>query len=157
MSFVEHLIVRMCQAVLWVSTTIIFVILCVNTLLRYSGGGSVQWGNEVPELLFPWLVMAGVVMGAVHGSHITTTFLIDAVSPAIRRWVLSIGWVVVAVLYAVLFVATWRMLDIVHDERSPILGVPGSMTYGCVMVGIGFLSILALLSAWRSFTTLKAA
>jgi TRAP-type C4-dicarboxylate transport system permease small subunit len=41
------------------------------------------------------------------------------------------------------------MLDIVADEHSPILGVPGSVTYGCVMVGMAMLAALALLSAWR--------
>ena len=62
---------------LWVSTSVIFVILCGNTVLRYATGSSLQWGNEVPELLFPWLVMAGVVLAAQHGAHITTTFLMD--------------------------------------------------------------------------------
>jgi TRAP-type C4-dicarboxylate transport system permease small subunit len=81
--------------VLWVTTAVIFVILCANTVLRYTTGSSLQWANELPELLFPWLVMAGVVLAAQQGSHIATTFL---------RWTrcrppaaaLGRGWLAVA-------------------------------------------------------------
>jgi TRAP-type C4-dicarboxylate transport system permease small subunit len=43
------------------------------------------------------------------------------------------------------------MLDIVHDERSPILQLPGSVTYVCVLVGMGLIALLALLAAWRAW------
>jgi TRAP-type C4-dicarboxylate transport system permease small subunit len=65
------------------------------------------------------------------------------------RIVGAAGWLVVSGLYATLALATWRMLGIVHDEKSPILQVPGSITYGCVMVGMALLALLALHDAWR--------
>jgi TRAP-type transport system small permease protein len=147
----ERLIVRLCQAVLWISMSVIFVILSVNTVLRYSGGKSLQWANEVPELLFPWLVMAGVVLAAVRGAHITTSFLLERLSLSLRRYVAIWGAVLVTVLYGTLFVATWRLLGVVHDEHSPILGVPGSVTYGCVMIGLGLLALIAIFSALRAY------
>jgi TRAP-type C4-dicarboxylate transport system permease small subunit len=103
----------------------------------------------VPELLFPWMVTAGVVLGAQHGSHITTSFLVEKLPLAWRRIVGVGGWLVVGGLYATLALATWRMLGIVHDEKSAILQVPGSLTYGCVMVGMALLALLALRDAWR--------
>jgi TRAP-type transport system small permease protein len=157
MNALERLIVRLCQAVLWISMSVIFVILSINTVMRYGGGKSLQWANEVPELLFPWLVMAGVVLAAVRGAHITTSFLMESLSVSARRYVAILGSMIVTGLYATLFVATWRLLDIVHDERSPILGVPGSITYGCVMIGLGLLAILALLSGWRAFVSIEPA
>ncbi len=60
------------------------------------------------------------------------------------------GLLLVTALYATLAWATWRMLEIVHDEKSPILQIPGSVTYACVMVGMGMLAALALLSGWRA-------
>lgn len=151
MNLIERAISVVCQALLWVSTLVIFVILVGNTTLRYATGTSLQWANEVPELLFPWLVMAGVVLAAQHGAHITTSFLIEKLSGSARRLLGVFGWSVVTALYATLALATWRMLDIVHDEKSPILQVPGSVTYGCVMTGMALLSILALMSAWRAW------
>lgn len=151
MKHVERGIVLTCQAVMWITTVIIFFILCVNTVLRYSTGASLQWAAELPELLFPWMVMAGVVLGAAHGAHITTSFLMGALPAAVRRVVGVIVWLAVAGLYATLANATWAMLEIVHDERSPILNVPGSMTYGCVMVGMLMLAALAVQSAWHAW------
>jgi TRAP-type transport system small permease protein len=147
----ERAILWLCKAVLWLSTATIFCILCANTLLRYATGSSLQWANEVPELLFPWLVMAGVVLASIHGAHITTTFLMEWLPSKMQRITRVAGWLVVAGLHGTLAVATARMLEIVHDEKSPILGVPGSVTYACVMVGLALLAMLALASAWQAF------
>lgn len=151
MNWIENAIGGICRVVLWVSTSVIFVILCGNTILRYATGASLQWGNEVPELLFPWLVMAGVVLAAQHGAHITTTFLMERLPFTQRHMLAALAWLVTAGLYATLAVATFRMLEIVHDEKSPILQVPGSLTYGCVMAGMAMLALLALFSAWRAW------
>jgi TRAP-type transport system small permease protein len=153
MHVIERAVGGICQTVLWVSTSVIFVILCANTVLRYATGASLQWGNEVPELLFPWLVMAGVVLAAQHGAHITTTFLMEKLPFAVRRPLAALAWLGVLALYAVMTVATFRMLEIVHDEKSPILHVPGSVTYGCVMGGMAMLAVLALFSALRAWNT----
>lgn len=151
MNLIERAVSALCQVLLWISTVVIFFILAANTILRYATGASLQWANEVPELLFPWMVMAGVVLAAQHGAHITTSFLMDKMSGSARRIWGVLGWTVVGVLYATLALATWRMLEIVHDEKSPILQIPGSTTYGCVMTGMGMLSVLALMSAWRAW------
>jgi len=147
----EHAIVAVCSVVLWLTSGVIFVILTANTVLRYVSGSSLQWANELPELLFPWLVMAGVVLAAEKGAHIATVFLVESVPPAVRRVIGVLGWLVVAALYATLAGSTYAMLEIVHDEKSPILQVPGSITYGCVMGGMVMLALLAAQSAWRAF------
>lgn len=147
----EHAIVGICSLVLWVTTAMIFVILTANTVLRYTGGTGLPWANELPELLFPWLVIAGVVLAAEKGAHIATVFLMDALPQRVQRVVGAVGWLVVAALYGTLSKATYGMLDIVQDEKSPILHVPGSVTYGCVLGGMVMLALLALQSAWRAW------
>jgi TRAP-type C4-dicarboxylate transport system permease small subunit len=153
MNHIERAIVGLCRVLLWLSTAVIFAILVGNTVLRYATGSSLQWANEIPELLFPWLVMSGVVLAAAHGAHITTSFLMDAVPATVRRWTAIGTWLVVAALYGTLAGATYQMLEIVHDEKSPIMQVPGSLTYGCVMVGLLMLGLLALKSAWNAWLT----
>lgn len=150
---IERGIGGICRVILWISTVVIFGILVTNTVLRYGTGASLQWASEVPELLFPWLVMSGVVLAAQSGAHIATTFLMDALPAGGRRIVATLSWLVVAGLYTTLAWATFRMLEIVHDERTPILQLPGSITYACVMVGMAMLALIALRSAlfaWRS-------
>ena len=69
-SALERAIGWACEAVLYVTTAAIFVILSANVILRYTTGASLQWASELPELLFPWLVLSGIVLAAQHGSHI---------------------------------------------------------------------------------------
>jgi TRAP-type transport system small permease protein len=140
----ESFITKLCAVILWATISVIFIILCTNTVLRYSTGIDLDWGNEVPELLFPWLVMSGVVLAGVHGGHITTTFLRDRFKPAHQRYLVIGVWAMVAVLYGILIVQTGKMLPLVHSEKSPILGVPGSITFGCVMLGMLGLFVLAV-------------
>jgi TRAP-type C4-dicarboxylate transport system permease small subunit len=149
-NLLERGVAGLCGIVLWLSTTVIFAILVANTALRYTTGSSLGWANELPELLFPWLVMSGVVLAALRGAHIATVFLMEAVPDGVRRVVGVASWLAVAAMYATLSWATFRMLDIVQDETSPILHVPGSVTYGCVMVGMLLMAILALQSALKA-------
>jgi TRAP-type C4-dicarboxylate transport system permease small subunit len=108
-------------------------------------------------MLFPWLVMSGVVIAAIEGAHITTTFLRDKLSPHAQRW-LSVGvWSAVTFLYATLSWATFKMLPIVHDEKSPILGVPQSVTFGCVILGMLCLMLLAIKDTITAIKTHAAA
>ena len=156
----DVIITKGCQLILWLTMSIIFSILCINTLMRYVLGSGMQWANEVPEMLFPWLVMSGVVLAAVTGSHITTTFLRDKISPHAQRWLSVVVWIAVAVLYGTLSVATFKMLSIVHDEKSAILGVPQSVTFGCVMLGMICLMLLAFkdaIVAWKMSAATHAA
>jgi TRAP-type C4-dicarboxylate transport system permease small subunit len=79
----------------------------------------------VPELLFPWLVMAGVVLAAQQGAHIATTFMMEALPAAGRRVLATVSWVVVAALYATLSVATLRMLESCTTRSRPSWVCPG--------------------------------
>ena len=149
----ESLITKLCYIILWITTVVIFIILCGNTVLRFAEVHGMDWAEELPELLFPWLVMSGVVLAAVHGSHITTSFMRDRLSPANQRYLAIFVWLVVAALYGTLCIATYRMLDIVKDEKSPVLGVSGAVTYGCVLLGMFLLFVLAIKDAWTAVKT----
>ena len=133
-----------CRAILYLTLVVMFVILTANVGLRYALGTSLSWASELPELLFPWLIMSGVVLGAQHGSHIAVVILTQKLGDS-RRWVLAIGSVLVAVMYLGLCLAAWPLFEISTDEYTPMLGVPGSVTVGCLMGGFVLLALVALL------------
>ena len=133
----------LCRVVLYLTLTVSFLILSANVGLRYAAGTSLAWASELPELLFPWMIMAGVVLAAQHGSHIAVVILTQRLGAA-RRWVLAGSAVIVVGLYALLAWQAWPLLLIAADERSPMLGVPGSWSVGCLMVGFALLSVVTL-------------
>ncbi|MBS1134984.1 MAG: yiaM 1 [Burkholderiaceae bacterium] len=134
----------MCAVILYITFGAIFFILCSDVFLRYFAGSSLRWASEIPELLFPWLVMAGVVLAAQHGAHIATTFLADAVHGTARRFIASVGHAAIVAAYGLLAVVAAQAIPIVADERSPILGVPGSVTYICLFIGFVLIALVHL-------------
>ena len=132
-----------CRAVLYVTLTVTFLILSINVGLRYAMGSSLSWASELPELLFPWIIMSGVVLATQHRSHIAVVIITQKLG-ASRRWILAAGAVVVAALYLGLCVAAWPLLEISADEFTPILQVPGSVTVACLMAGFALLAIVTL-------------
>lgn len=140
---VDHLIGMACRSVLYLTLCSMFLILSANVGLRYAAGSSLAWASELPELMFPWLIMAGVVLAAQHGSHIAIVILTQRLG-ALRRWVLVAGSLVVAGLYASLAVLAWPLVEVAADERTPILQVPGSVSVSCLMLGFMLLAIVTL-------------
>ena len=140
-----------CRLVLYITLSATFFILSANVVLRYASGTSLAWASELPELMFPWIIMSGVVLAAQHGSHIAVVLLTQHLGAA-RRWVLCAGGLGVAALYLGLSWATLPLLEIAADERTPILNVPGSITVACLMAGFVLLAVVTLLqlpTVWR--------
>ena len=142
----ERAIGSLCHAILYLTTGGIFAILSANVILRYTTGTSLRWASEVPELLFPWLVVAGVVLAVQHGAHIAVVILTQRLSDSTRRWVLAAGGIVVAAVYATLAVAAATLMPIAADELSPMLQVPGSVTVGSLLLGFILIALLTLAS-----------
>jgi len=143
LQLVDRAIGAVCRGVLYLTLAVVFAILSANVALRYVAGTSLASASELPELLFPWMIMAGVVLAAQHGSHIAVVIVTQKLG-ASRRWVLAAGSLVVAVLYAALAVTAWPLMEIAADERSPILQVPGSVSVGCLVIGFALLSVVTL-------------
>lgn len=141
--WVNRSIGHACRFVLYVTLTLTFLILSANVALRYVSGTSLAWASELPELMFPWIIMSGVVLAAQHGSHIAVVLLTQRLG-ASRRWVLAGGATIVALLYLGLTWATLPLMEISADEYTPILNVPGSVTVGCLMVGFVLLAVVTL-------------
>jgi TRAP-type transport system small permease protein len=140
----NRIIALICEVILFVTFTVIFAILCTDVALRYFTGSSLRWASEIPELLFPWLVMSGVVLAAQHGAHIATVFLADQLHGKARRLLETLGHVAVVIAYGTLAVITARAIPIVADERSPLLQIPGSVTYWCLLIGFVLIALVHL-------------
>ena len=151
LQLIDRAIGALCRATLYITLTVVFLILSANVALRYVAGTSLASASELPELLFPWMIMSGVVLAAQHGSHIAVVVLTQKLGAA-RRWVLAGGALAVAVLYAALAVTAWPLMEIAADERTPILQVPGSVSVGCLVIGFVLLSLTTVCNlpkTWR--------
>lgn len=126
------------------SGTALLAVLLLGIALRYVFTESLPWATELPTLLFPVFVMAGIVLAAQRGQHVAVEFLIGALPPGGRRALIALVNLLVAVSYVVLANTIVEVLPIAGSERTPILGVPGTLVYGAMLTGFALLVVTAI-------------
>lgn len=150
---IDGAVLAACRWVVYITTTILFLLLAINVILRYVAGTSLQAAGEAPELLFPWLIIAGVVIAAQAGAHIGIVWIVEKFSPHVRLY-LAMGHSLIMIGgYSVLAWAAFLLLPVVHAERSHVLGVPSSVTFFCVMMGFSLLAITSVTRLVRMHVT----
>ncbi len=133
------------SAVVLVTTVVTGVTLMAGVLMRYFLGSSLAWGSELPVMLFPWLVMAGVVMAAARHQHLGVDFFVRKVSPGVARVIMSLVQVFIIVLMAVLSDQSRSLLMFLQYQTSPVLGWPASWAFYSLPVGAGGVLLLAII------------
>ncbi len=132
---VDDVVGRLCRGVVLVTMLALLGIIGVNVVARYLfEQGGVNEVGEIPELLFPWLIGAGIVLGVQRGAHIAVDFISERVGPNGRVALIVFVNAVVIATYAVLLGPVLQIADITSIEQTPLLKLPRS---------IGFYSIAA--------------
>lgn len=67
------------------SMALVFAIIFVNSLRRYTTGRSLEWGEELPVYLTIYGIMFGIALAYLQDRHIRFTVLTDLLSPGARR------------------------------------------------------------------------
>ncbi len=78
------------------SLALVFAIIFVNALRRYTVGRSLEWGEELPIYLAIYGVMFGLGYAYLQDRHIRFTVLTELLPAGLRRAVLLVGDGVVA-------------------------------------------------------------
>ena len=147
---VDRAVALFCQGVLLLAGTALMVVLTANVIARYVlDAGGFDWAEEVPQQLFPWFIVAGVVLAVQHGGHIAVEALLGLVGREGKRIVLLAGHALVVLAYAVLCWQALVVADIVAIELSPALGLPGSYGYWAIAAGCVLLGLCTLTNAVR--------
>lgn len=146
---IDAVVAAGCRWVLYLTTTVLFGLLTINVVMRYTMHSSLKSAGELPELLFPWMVMAGVVLAMQHGAHIAIAWFVEKLPRPLRRAVALLNGAILVVAYSVLAWGTWTLLPVVHDEISNVLRVPGSVTYACMLLGFSLMVLTTLTQTAR--------
>jgi len=147
--WVDDAIVAAGVAVSISALVVMFVSLMAEVIVRYLTNQGLGWPTEMPNILFPWLVMGGVVLAAQRGQHIAVT--------AIQGWlgrggnrVLLVGHQVL--IAAAFFYLAWVGLDVVEitgSEEYPVTGISAKWAYLAMITGFVGLGVTALTTLVR--------
>lgn len=132
------------------AVVLIFLALMAEVVVRYFTSAGLGWPNEVPNLLFPWLIMGGIVIGAGRGAHIAAEFI----RPQLGREQLRALLIAIHLLVAGVFGAlAWLSLDVIAITRAqvfPVTGIGQSWAYGSMLFGFGGIALASVVNALRT-------
>lgn len=121
-----------------------FVSLMAEVVVRYLSNQGLGWPTEMPNILFPWLVMGGIVLAAQRGQHIAVTAIQGLVGRFGNRALLIAHQILIAVTF---FYLAWVGLDVIEitgSEIYPVTGISAKWAYLAMIAGFVGLGITAL-------------
>lgn len=131
------------------SVIVIFVALMMEVIVRYLTSAGLGWPNEVPNLLFPWLVMGGIVIGAQRGSHIAAEALRTRLNDSQLRILLAFINVLVAASFGSLAVLSVQVINITKAQIFPMTGLGQAWAYSALLFGFGGIALSCLVNLVR--------
>ncbi|MCK8784962.1 TRAP transporter small permease subunit [Roseomonas sp. NAR14] len=138
------------EAVVLISGIALLTLLFANVVSRYvTAAGGLDWIEEVPEKLFPWFIMAGVVLAAQGGGHMAVEWILPKLGRGAKRVLLVAGHLAVVATYAILVREALEVAGIAAMERSPVLGLPNSHGYYALAAGCALLAFSTATIALR--------
>jgi len=130
------------------SMALVFAIIFINSLRRYTTGKSLRWGEELPVYLAIYGVMFGIGLAYLQDSHVRFTVVADYLSARARRWLyLAIDLVMVAVgavmAWSGYIFATRRP----EQEASGLIGTAKDLA---ALTGLDWLVWLGRMGTWQA-------
>lgn len=117
-----------------------------QVIARYLFGMPFSWSEEVARLAMIWLTFIAASYVMAEGNHIAVDLWSARVSDRIRLWLDGAVLLAVAATCLLLFGGGIRFVLFVHPVGSPSLGIPKSLWYGAVSVGLLLMALHSLLN-----------
>jgi TRAP-type C4-dicarboxylate transport system permease small subunit len=121
---------------------IILVINGVELSARNLANYSFVWAHEINLLLANWVYFLGIVLVYRRGGDVVVGFIFDRLGPRARRvWAVACH-AVSAVVFAVIAVEGWALVELQWPFHSTGLGVPNPAFSAPVAVGGALLVVI---------------
>lgn len=104
-------------------------------IMRYFFSRPPIWGEEVPKLLFVWMIFIGAGFAYLAGANIRMTFLIDKVARGPRRLIELVMHVAVFGMLLVILWYSQPILRLTSGSTSLATGLANSWTYWALPLG----------------------
>ena len=127
----------------------LLVLLNVVVVMRYFFASGLNFAPDLSELFFAIFVMAGIAQAARLGVHVATQLLLNALQGPWRLALVLVIHTVTAVVYLLLSWYAYQNALIAHDQTTPVLGIPWSVGYGCLSIGLALVAICSLAAMVR--------
>lgn len=146
----DRLIAGFCKVVTLITTVALTVVMSANVVARHLlATGGFNFAQELPTLLFPWFIGAGVVLAAIGGIHMSVEWIYGKLGTRGSQVLFVIMSLASAFCFFILLHEALSVASIAAAERSPILRLPNSIGYYSVAMTALLVAIVSLTQAIR--------
>lgn len=147
---IDAAVAWLCRLAVLATGIALTAVLTMNVASRYIlASGGFAAAQELPERLFPWFIVAGIVLAAQAGGHMSVEWLPGKLGPKGRRILFVASNAIVIGAYLVLVNEALKLAAIAAVEHSPVLGLSGSHGYWAMAAGLGLTALVTLCSCLR--------
>ncbi|MBX4931022.1 MULTISPECIES: TRAP transporter small permease [Rhizobium] len=147
---VAGIIVVFARLVIIVSGIGLTMVTAANVAVRYvSASGGLSFAQELPMLMFPWFVIAGIVIAAHAGGHMAVEWLYDKLDGKPRTTALVVANTISVAAFLVLAYQATVVAEIAGAEHSPVLQLPNSIGYYSLSIGAVLVSTVTIAATAR--------
>lgn len=150
-SIVDRVIVSISMVIAVITISVMFFSLMAEVVVRYVTNQGMGWPTEMPNLLFPWLVMSGIVLAAQQGKHIAVETIQGFLSKTSNRILMMLLQVVVIATFFYLAKVGLFVIEITGSETYPVTQVSAKWAYLSIIVGFTALGITGITTLFRLF------
>ena len=122
----------------------LFLALSGDVVVRYFTTRGLGWPAEMPNLLFPWLVMGAIVLAAQRGQHVAVTVILPLLRRPVARMLLLAMQALVALTFLYLAYIGLEVIEITAIEVYPVTGISSKYAYFALIFGFVGIGVTAL-------------
>ncbi|NTG77833.1 TRAP transporter small permease subunit [Rhizobium rhizogenes] len=143
-------IVAFARIVIILSGIALTVVTTANVVIRYvSTSGGLSYAQELPMLMFPWFIIAGIVIAAHAGGHMAVEWLYDKLDGRPRTIALVVANGISVAAFLVLAYQSSVVAEIAGAEQSAVLQLPNSIGYYSLSIGAVLVAVVTIAATAR--------
>lgn len=136
------------EGTLFVSLLVLVGVTFLQVVFRFFFT-ALTWSEELSSFLLVWVSLLGMAVGFKRGSHIAVTFLLEKLSPSLRKWVQIIIALMGLGFFGIVVYFGWIMMNTEATQVTPAMGL--SMRWIYLMYPItGVITLLHILDSLAS-------
>lgn len=137
---------------------IAIVVATLAVIMRYVFNDSLVWSEEVCRFSFVWISFLSCGYAVNHGGHLMVDVLtmFEAKIPGVLKGlelIINIIWVA----FSIFFAKEGFIMAASSLQSSPALGIPMTIIYGAIPVGVTLMAIRVLQKTYIDFIASRKA
>jgi len=123
-----------------------------SVAMRYLFSAPPRWGEELPKLLFVWMIFIGAGFAHFAGINLRVTLLIDLVARGPRRAIELVMHTMIVLMLLLILWYSVPILQLTVRSTSLATGLNDSLTFWALPMGV---CLLLISECWRILRLLR--